>query len=87
MERVDDNTLKLTLTAGGVANLIYDISSIQNPYSQVTNNVISVKHYPACNMNTQTACSANCEFTLTDLYTVPAVSVLPKPASTILNSA
>jgi hypothetical protein len=48
--KISDFELKITVNAGitATADFKYKINSIKNPYSQIQNVDIDIKHYPAC---------------------------------------
>lgn len=60
------------------------LNSIKNPFSQVQNTEISVKHYTGCGSQ-ETPCfdSKSCDKSLVTLYTVPETAKLAQPSSSI----
>ena len=85
LQRTDDYSLQIKVTSDFPGeDFAFTLNSIKNPFSQVQNTEISVKHFPSCGQR-ETPCFDNksCSKPLITLYSIPETAKLAQPTSSI----
>lgn len=88
MKRVDGLNLQIDITADAPdGSYSFEVASIRNPYSQVQNSRVTLKHLVGC--QTATACdpTQNCQEIPVNLYQLADTSKLPDTVSQIERAA